>query len=236
MLKSNLNPAKKHFNQINNWLIEEWKKTNNGFYSDWEMIETSFNEKRLSIITYNDRAIGFVVYKIYKFVAVIDIIEIKPSERKKGYATKLVNETLEYFKSKRILVIDLFCSPENSETFWRKIGFLNYPETLSFSRINMYKTLIETLNFSHINNGDSTIKLWDLRPNQVNENQANWIWNLKFLEDKVTLSKPIIFPISLDWKIELTKTNRTVKSDEIKHCGIELEYDSGFMVIKKINT
>jgi predicted GNAT family acetyltransferase len=235
MLKSSLKPTEKHLNQIKNWLIEEWNKTNNGFYCNWEMIEKSFDEKRLSVLTYNDNAVGFVVYKICKLVAVIEITEIKPSERKKGYAKKLIIATLEYFKSKKILVVHLFCSPENSEPFWRKIGFLNYPDILNYYRINMYITLIDTLEFSKIKNGKSEIKLWNLRPGLVKGKQPNWVWSLSFLDDNKTLSKPIIFPISLDWKIELTKTNGNIKSDEIKHCEIDFEYDCGFIIIKKIN-
>ncbi|MCX2679390.1 GNAT family N-acetyltransferase [Galbibacter sp. EGI 63066] len=119
MLKCNLHPNKKHLDCIERWLIDEKDTTNQGFYCNWNIILQAFAEKRMSVITDNN-AIGFVVYQMYDFMAVIDIIEIKPSEREKGFAKKLIKETLRFFKSKGVLVVQLFCSPENSEPFWKK--------------------------------------------------------------------------------------------------------------------
>ena len=127
MLITNSNPTEKHLAHIKNWLIEEWNKTNSGFYCHWNIIEDKFAKNNISVITENDFAIGFVVYRIYEFQAVIDITEIKPTEREKGIARKLISETLDYFKQKGVLVCELFCSPENSEPFWKRIGFENFP-------------------------------------------------------------------------------------------------------------
>ncbi len=157
LLKFNLHPNEKHLAYIEKWLIEEWSETKQGFYSNWNMISNAYTEKRLSIITENDNAIGFMVYRIYDLTSVIDIAEIKPSERKKGFAKKMIDGTFEFFKSKGILVIQLFCSPENSEPFWKKVGFLNFPEFPHNSQIKMYKPLIQTLkliNLSEFENDD----------------------------------------------------------------------------------
>ncbi|MCX2679856.1 hypothetical protein OOZ15_07905 [Galbibacter sp. EGI 63066] len=86
MLKLNLQPNKKYLGYIEEWLIDEKNKTNQGFYCNWNIILQAFTEKRLSTITENDNAIGFVVYRVYNLIAVIDIVEIKLSERKKGVA------------------------------------------------------------------------------------------------------------------------------------------------------
>lgn len=59
----------------------------------------------------------------------------------------MIDETLEYFKLKGVLAFYLFCSPESSEPFWKRIWFLNFPE-IPQKRINMYKTLLETLKCS----------------------------------------------------------------------------------------
>lgn len=234
MLKTNLNPNEKHLNNIESWLTEEYNKTNSGFYPNWDMIPEAIAKKRLSVITKNDYAIGFVVYRIYDLTAVIDIAEIKPIERKKGYAKKMIDETLEYFKLKGVLAVQLFCSPESSEPFWKRIGFLNFPEIPHQNRINMYKTLVETLKSSEEENKESTIKLWNCEPYQVKEKSANWIWNLTFSKDKETLTKPIIFPVYQDWQIELTQSNGNKISDKIKYCGIDFADYGSFMIIRKV--
>ncbi len=235
MLKVNFQPNEKHFADIEKWLSAEWNETNQGFYSNWRMISEAFDKKKLIVITVNDYSVGFVVYKIYELTAVIDITEIKQSERKKGIAKKLINETLDLFKSKGVLVTELFCSPENSEPFWKRIGFLNFPKLPDESQINMYKTLAETLQFSQENENETSIKLWNCEPYQAKNVEPKWIWNLSFLNDGKTLTKPIIFPADIDWQIALTKNGETVVSHKLKYCGfVEAVYGS-FMIIRELS-
>lgn len=150
-MTTNLKPNKRHLDKIENWLIEEWGTQRKGSYSDWEMIWEAFREKRLNVITENGYAIGFIVYRIHDLIAEIEIIEIKPIERKKGFAKKLIKETLDFFKSESILAVKLFCSPPSSESFWRHIGFLNFPDFPHQSKTYMYKTLVKALKTSKKN-------------------------------------------------------------------------------------
>lgn len=234
MLKTILNVTTKHLSDIKEWLIDERNKTNDGFYSHWEIISKAFIDKRLIVITKNDYAIGFIVYTNYDLIAVIDIAEIKPNERKKGYAKKMISDTLEFFKSKDILAVRLFCSPENSESFWKRIGFLSFPVIPYDFKINMYKNLVETLNPSQTKNNESTIKLWNCEPHQTNGIKPNWIWDLHFLEDNTTLVKPIIFPAYKDWQVELTIGKQKVMNGMLKRLPIDLVFYNSLIIIQKI--
>lgn len=233
MLKSNLKPTEKHVFEIQKWLIEEWNKTNEGFYCNWGMIPKAFTEKRLSVITKNDYAIGFVVYKIFDFTADINIAEIKPSERKKGIAKKMINETLEFFKSNNILATQLFCSPENSESFWQRIGFLSFPNLPNEREIRMFKPLVETLSSSQNMEMESTIRLWNCEPLQVNKTCPNWIWNLSFLADKKTLTKPIIFVADFDWQMEISNNQKSEKG-KLKDMPIDFLNSGNLLIIKEV--
>lgn len=235
VLKTNLNPNEKHLANIESWLKEEWAKTSNGFYSNWHMIPQAFAEKRLSVITENDYAIGFIVYRLNNLTATIDVAEIKPVKRQKGYATRLVDETLEFFKSKGVLAVQLFCAPESSEPFWKRIGFLNFPVIPHLNNLHMYKTLVETVESSENEIADLTIKLWDCEPYQVRNKSPKWIWNLSFKEDNQTLKKPIVFPAYRDWQIELAKSDATIIIDKIKYCGIDLADYGRFLIIRKVD-
>ncbi|WP_417786555.1 GNAT family N-acetyltransferase [Tenacibaculum sp.] len=234
MLKLNFTPTKKHLADIKNWLIEEWNRTNSGFYCNWNVIADEFSKNNLSIITDNDYAIGFAVYRIYEFQAIIDITEVKPTERKKGIAKKLINETLEYFKQKGVLVCELFCSPENSEPFWKRIGFENFPTIPHNSKINMFKPLVETLKPMDKAQSDTNISLWNCEPYQADREKAKWNWDLNFVNDSETLTKPIIFPVSSDWQVKLTKNGEKIISDKVKRFPFDLADYGGFMIIRKL--
>jgi len=236
MLKTNLNPTIKHLANIERWLKEEWENTYNGFYSNWHMIPEAFAEKRLSVITKNDYAIGFIVYRLNDLTATIDIAEIMPTQRKKGYATKLVDATIEFFKSKGVLAVELFCSPKSSESFWKRIGFLTFPDIPHLNNLYLYKPIVETLESSEKEIAESTIKIWDCEPYQVEDKSPKWIWNLSFSQDNRTLSKPIVFPAYRDWQIELTKSDEVIITDKIKYCEIDLADYGKFLIIRKVDT
>lgn len=231
-----LQPTKKHLGDVKKWLEKEWSETHQGFYCNWKIIEESFEKGNLNIITDNDFACGFVVYKIYGLTAKIDILEIDPSNRKNGLAKKLVGETLEFLKSKRVLAVELFCSPENSEPFWKKIGFENFPQLPRQSKINLYKTLIETLPSSEEVKAKNEIKLWDCEPYLAEKRAPKWIWDLGCLGEGIgTLTKPIIFPAAQDWQIELSISGEVIITDKVKYCGLDEVELGSFMIIRNVS-
>ena len=236
VLKTNFNPSEKHLADIKKWLTKEWNKTKSGFYDNWNIIENGFSKNNIVVITKNNFVIGFVVYRIHEFQAVIDIAETKPTERKKGIAKKLINDTLDYFAQKGVLVCELFCSPENSEPFWKRIGFENFPELPHNSIINMFKPLVETFKPAEKAESDTKISLWNCEPYQAEKEKAKWNWDLNFVEDNETLTKPIIFPVSSDWQMELTKNGKKIISQKVKRFPIDLADYGSFMIIRKLTT
>jgi len=239
MREVTINPSENHLNNIEEWLIEEYNRFNKGFYCNWNIITNAFTEKRLSVITENDIAIGFVVYRISDLTAEIDIAEIKPAERKKGIAKELINSTLDYFKTNGTLVTQLFCSPENSESFWKNMGFLNFPEFPHNSQIKMFKPLIQTLkliDLSESENDDEIIELWNEEPYRAERIEPKWKWKLNFKKDGFTLDKPIIFPAHYDWQICWRKGNLITEKDKVKYFKSEEILNSNFIIIRKLKT
>jgi predicted GNAT family acetyltransferase len=235
MLELNINPTEKHLDEIKNWLKDELDKTGEGFYVHWEMITKAFTEKRLIVATKKDSSIGFVVYRIYDLTCVIDIVEIKPTERKKGIGKKMIKETLKFLKTKGFSAVELYCSPESSEAFWKKIGFLNFPEFYRDSKINMYKSIIDTLQPTKKLNSKNVIHLWEDTPNRMRDSKPNWIWNLSFIKNTKVLTKPIIFPAMTNWKIKLVINEKTIFEDEINYFESVKSYCGSFMIIEEIN-
>ena len=187
-MRTLFNPSANHIAEIEKWLLEEWNDRKEGFITDWEMIPEAFEENRLSILTNNEMAIAFAIFRVYDEMAVIDIAEIKPAERGKGIAKKFISDTLDYLKSKGVVVVKLFCSPEKSEGFWKKCGFLNY-EVPHNSQINMYKTLVDDLKTSKtsIHSKSDKLKLWNCEPHLADRKEPKWIWELIYEKDDQTL-------------------------------------------------
>ena len=233
MLKLELNPKNEHISQIENWLKEEWNESKSGFLTDWDMIPESFAENRLSLLTENDKAIGFAVYRICDDLAVIDIAELKPALRKKGFAKKFILETLEFLKSKNVLVVKLFCSPEISEGFWNKCGFKKF-DIPNDNKINMYKVLLSELKPCERIQSNDVLKLWDCEPYQTDRNEPKWIWNLEYETDNKTLTKPIVFPAYKDWQLELEKDGTVIKN-KVKYFPLDLSDNGTFMIIREIS-
>ena len=234
MLKLEFYPTEKHIVDIKNWLIEEWNKTHNGFYCNWNIISKRFDKKNVILITDNNFPVGFLVYSISDFLSVIDIVEVKPSERNRGIAKKLINETLEYFKLKGVLVCELFCSPENSEPFWKRIGFKNFPDFPYDSKLSMFKPLVESLKPTENGASKKTISLWNCEPYQVKDKNPIWIWNLDFMADGETLRKPIIFPAFKDWYVKFSVNDEIKESEQVKRFPFKIRYSGSFMIIRRV--
>jgi len=233
-MRTLLNPTEKHIIEIEKWLLQEWNDKSEGFITDWEMIPEAFEENRVSILTNNDKAIAFAVFRVYDEMAVIDIAEIKPTERGKGMAKKFISDTLDYLKSKGVVVVKLFCSPEKSEGFWNKCGFLKY-EFPHNSQINMYKTLVDNLKPSKTCNESKLdkLKLWNCEPHLAERNEPKWIWELIYEKDDQTLVKPIIFPAFYDWQVQLEKADQKI-THKLKYFPIDISDNGTFMIIYKI--
>ena len=234
MVKFIIHPTQKHLADIKNWLIEEHNTSNSGFYCNWSIIAQGFSEKNLSVITENGLAIGFVVYSFYDFQAIIDIAEIKPTERKKGYAKILIGGILEHFRSTGYLVCRLFCSPEDSQPFWKKIGFKNFPDMPHDKKINMFLPLIDTLQPKRTAETNTKISLYDCEPHLASQCTAKWHWDLYFCPDNETLTKPIIFPVWYDWQIELIKNGKKMICEKIKRFPPNIAGSGTFALIQKV--
>ncbi|MBI3259101.1 MAG: GNAT family N-acetyltransferase [Ignavibacteriae bacterium] len=216
-------PTEKHIIEIKKWVYEEPEKTGVRFHYNWNKIESAFDDNRLVTIIHRKRAIGFATfcfdddYTIY-----IVIADVKHSYRKKGVGKKLIKELLNHFKSKGILVAYLECSPENSEPFWKKIGFIEFPDPLNDSNLSgsrnkqLYNILTDYLESNTNQNADERIELWNDEPYRCENSPPTYFWNINFIPGTRKLSIPIIHPAFKDWRMRWTIHGETVKDKDCK--------------------
>ncbi len=239
-IQVSFSPTINQIDEIEKWLIAERKKTGEGFYCNWNIIKASFQNNQLGIITYNKKTIGFATWMLTSdLTARIDIAEIKPTYRNKGIGRVLIMQLLSFLKKRNICVIDLQCSPSNSEDVWKRLGFIDFPdnpEKYGFyfdEDKRLYITLIPTLQPSQNHESDETIELWNDEPYLTKDVQPTYKWNLEFKNGTRELVMPIIQPGHYDWRIRWQIKDKTIVDNKVKRFGKEIVFGK-FIIIKEL--
>lgn len=230
-------PGEKQLNEIELWLKTEGK---DGFYANWSIIQKAFKEKHMAVVVYKDEAVGFVTWQIFdKYVATINIAEIKPLLRKKGLGKILVNGVLDFLSAGQVVVVDLHCQPASSERIWKSLGFIEFPDCIDFIEHNnptgkkLYKILVPALPATK-KQGEELLELWDIGIyNQANVD-PKWRWVLSFKDNTRELSLPIIGPCHHEWKIRWSIDRTAVKDDSVKYFSDDIRYGD-FLIIREIS-
>lgn len=233
-------PTGKQIDEIEKWLISERNKTGEGFYCNWEIIKASFQKNEIAIISHNNKSVGFAIWQFTsKITARIDIAEIKPRYRNKGFAREMIMQLLSFLKEKNICVVDLQCSPPNSEPVWKRFGFTDFPdnpENYGFyadEDRRLYNILIPTLQTSHNLEGAETIELWNVEPYLTKDTQPIYKWNIEFKNGTRELLKPIIQPGHYEWRLRWRIKDKTIVDNKVKRFGKEIDFGK-FIIIKEL--
>lgn len=232
-------PTLKSFREIETWLIKEYNKTKQGFYCNWNIIEDSYQNNRLGVISVKNKAVGFIAWRESDLVAIIQICEIKPSERGKGYLRTFFYELSSYFLDKNIIAISLECAPPTSEPVWKRLGFKDFPESPKFGLYaienkELYKLLVSDCLGKEIFNNDEIIELWNREPHETDDIDPIWTLPVLFKTDSTKLINWIIMPCKPDWRIRWRKGNIVYKDSKVKYFHSErIEYGK-FVVIRSL--
>lgn len=230
-------PARKHVEQIKEWLIEEWSNTGVGFYCNWDSINDLFTKKQAAVISdKNNTAIGFAAWTTNngQLLACIAFAEIKPGYRQKGIGKQLISELLTFLRDKNIMAVSLECAPKTSAVFWKEVGFLEFPDrTYSYdfnagSKTKLFIVLVPALGTSLTLDSEETIEMWNddryLTPSPA------YIWNMEFKPGTRELLKPIIHPAHYEWKLRWCIKGEMIKDDLIKRFRPEIDFGQ-FIII-----
>lgn len=115
-----------HFDEVRNWLLKEHNPRSNSFYNQIDNIEQSCMQGEMSCLMIDNMIIGFVTWRLNEKIAYIDLFEIHPAYRNKGMGKELFSELTSYFISRDIYVVELKYISEESQAFWKKLGFLDF--------------------------------------------------------------------------------------------------------------
>lgn len=215
-LKINLTPTIEDKNVIEKWLKKERNKYKSGFYCNWNIIEKSFKSNRLISLEFNNGVFGFLIYSIGDIYIEIDIMEICLDYRRNGFGKIFFEKFEDVLKKQNVLAIKLFCEPRESEYFWRKMGFIKFPQRgYSESDLTFYKPIIEAKPTTENPNNLNKLELWDVEPYQATNIGPRWSWDIELENGK--LVKPIIQPCNINWNLRWTNNGKIVREDKVKY-------------------
>ncbi|WP_319228903.1 GNAT family N-acetyltransferase [Draconibacterium orientale] len=231
-LKINSNPTKSDFLELENWLIDEYNKFDEGFYCNWNIIKDSYKDNEVITLSLNDKIIGFVAWSQDQKVIHINIMEIHPDYRSKGFGERFFEKLELTFKERGYIAFELFCDPRESEHFWRKIGFIKFPDgAWKDSDLTFYKPLIKILTPSETSEKKHKIELWNVPQHESRQHPPKWIW----AADDEVLKKPILQPCNAEWLVRWSINGKEIKSRRVKRFSNDIPIQNGsFMFIERL--
>lgn len=222
----NFKPSENDYNIIRNWLKEEYDACGEGFYCNRNIIEKAFYDNELISFELDGEIIGFAVCTQHGMSIDIDIIEIHPEYRKKGFGKIFFHKLESVFREKGNIAIILFCEPRESKYFWRKMGFIQFPDRgYSESDLTFYKPLIKVAKATDDDDNSNIIELWNVEPHEACRFRARWKWNVRMENGR--LLNPIIQPCNCNWNIKWSKNGEIIKESKVKRFSREYSVEEG---------
>jgi predicted GNAT family acetyltransferase len=123
-------PTLEHFEELKKWLKEEDKLYNEGFFCQIHTIEKSFQNRKLIVITDNGLTVGFLTYYYHNYIVNIEIAEVKPDSRGKGFGRLLLNHSFNWFVKNDALVRNCFVLQQVRRKFGKEWVLQIFPMKL----------------------------------------------------------------------------------------------------------
>ncbi len=230
-----IKPDKQDIKEILNWLKDDINNKGEGFYNNKDIIEESL--KRGNSITFKNgnENIGLVTWNEVEGMLInIDIFVIHPSYRGLGYGAFYYNAISDFFRDKGFKAVKLFCYPHTSETFWKKMGLIKFPDCgYTEHELTYYGVLVDTASTVYISNMDK-IELWDVEPYEAEGTNPRWTWYVE--TQKGMLLYPIIQPCNCNWNLRWSRNGVVLKEKKVKYFINEYNelYYSNFLYIDKL--
>lgn len=109
------------------WLKKEWvgDPDGGGFYHNRSIIRQAARNGEMTCLLAGETIVGFAVFTFGRSRAKIDIFEIRPGYRGRGFGHHLAVHIVQMLVSQGASRVELECAPRSSEAFWRTLGFVD---------------------------------------------------------------------------------------------------------------
>ncbi|MDQ1087171.1 GNAT family N-acetyltransferase [Siphonobacter sp. SORGH_AS_1065] len=241
-VKISFKPSEHSLEQIREWLRQEDENKKEGFYCNWDYIQDSCQKDQGVIILVSGKAIGFITWHGggEDSSAGIDIAEIHPDYRRRGYLKHLFEELCQYLVAQGTVALWLRCVPAASEKAWKRLGFIRFPEVMQSTNrrsdegSKMYKIIVPHLKPAKKVTAKEVVNLWSQEPHEARKYDPAWQWNLTFQSKTRTLKLPIIHPANPDWQINWSVEGLSKKEEKVKRFLNRGRYIGSFVMITEL--
>ncbi|RZK26204.1 MAG: GNAT family N-acetyltransferase [Flavobacterium sp.] len=235
-------PSEIDLTKIKIWLEkEDLKERFSGFLCNWNSIFHSYTNNEIAVIVYDSEPVGFMTWQAGDKDAKIQIAEIKPGFRKKGLGKILAENVFDYLRKLNVAVVYLHCQPPESESAWKKMGFLEFPAFADMEHYNnkeegrhLYIPLLDCAENNQIEKSTETLSLWPVESYMANKVPAQWNWNLEYIPGTRILVKPIIFPAKYKWNLSWEIDGLIIKNRQIKSFGRSEIHFNCFLILSEL--
>lgn len=124
-----IKPTTSQCETVIKWLKQEHLSQSldkSDFYYNRKNIRQALRDNKMICLAANGLIVGFSIYSLNKQHTAIDIFEIRPGYRRKGYGQQFAKHLLKMLIDQGASNIKIECSPATSEKFWRKLGFTSF--------------------------------------------------------------------------------------------------------------
>lgn len=213
------NPDKQNLDEIIDWMENE-KNSPKESQGNWLAINSAFSENRLITASIENKTIGFFALLQNGSTATINIAEIHPEYRNMGVAKSFLNQIIAFLLKHNYYALDLMCAPASSEDIWKKLGFINIPQSPKNKKsknIILYRIITPILETTNKIDEGETIEIWNNEPYNTVDDKPTWSWELKFREGTRILIAPIIQYTNYKWRIRWKIRDTVIKDCMLQH-------------------
>lgn len=121
-----VDPTSAQLNTVLRWLKREHDEDlggASGFYCNRSIIRDSFRASEMKCLVIGRIVIGFATFRLRDSYSALDILEIRPGYRQRGYGNQFAQYMINHLFSGGAPYILVECAPRSSERFWRRLGF-----------------------------------------------------------------------------------------------------------------
>ncbi|QBO58403.1 GNAT family N-acetyltransferase [Chryseobacterium salivictor] len=176
--------------------------------NNWSSIDSSFRNKTLAIAIYENKVIGFIAYKLEGASIYIEIVNTHPNFEKRGIARFLVGKIAELYSHSEYKAFYLFCAPNETQCFWKKLGFDYFPENQLKNRneriwmFYIFGEVCTIKKYAEIKKGEHFVEIWNSELN-TDSCDPNWYTDIEFHDNTKKLKKPLLFFGDDKWQIRI---------------------------------
>jgi len=113
------------------WLKIEWLgalEQRSGFHFNRSIIRRAVRSNECNSLVLGNRCLAFCVFTLRPPYAAIDIFEVRPRFRARGYGKVFASHIVDMLFAGGAREIHVECSPVESESFWRAVAFIDCSE------------------------------------------------------------------------------------------------------------